>query len=151
MDPQLSNAVSHAFFRVLDVKIHHIEWKRFLLTFGSTSWERADIVFTLYYCLKWLRLLPKGQQKLTIFSDLIEEGLSYLQLFLELPEPIWSLQNVLYIKNSTFPVTCPVSYYPTWLLASLYMRQEVKLDQDKTDTSTDLEDFEINMSFCRFL
>ena len=31
-------------------------------------------------------LLPKSQQKLTTFSDLVEEGLSYLQLFLELPE-----------------------------------------------------------------
>ena len=24
---------------------HHIEWKSFLLIFGSTSWERVDIVF----------------------------------------------------------------------------------------------------------
>ena len=35
MDPQLSNAVSHVFFRVLDAKIHHIEWKSFLLIFES--------------------------------------------------------------------------------------------------------------------
>ena len=46
--------------------------------------------------------MPKGQQKLTTFSDLIEEGLSYLQLFLELPETIWSLQNRLYIKKCHF-------------------------------------------------
>ena len=44
-------------------------------------------------------MLPKGQQKLTTFSDLVEEGLSYLQLFLELPETIWSLQNRSYIKK----------------------------------------------------
>eukprot|EP00493_Phyllostaurus_siculus_P021355 UN21682 len=28
----------------------------------------------------------KGQQKLTTFSNLVKEDLSYLQLFLELPE-----------------------------------------------------------------
>ena len=39
-------------------------------------------------------MLPKGQQKLTTFSDLVEEGLSYLQLFLELPDLIWGLRNV---------------------------------------------------------
>ena len=44
-------------------------------------------------------MLPKGQQNLTTFSDLVEEGLSYLQLFLELPETSWSHQNVLYIKT----------------------------------------------------
>ena len=47
-------------------------------------------------------MLPKGQQKLTTFSDLIEEGLSYLQLFLEFPETIWSLQNRLYTKKHQF-------------------------------------------------
>jgi hypothetical protein len=47
-------------------------------------------------------LLPKGQQKLTKFSDLIEEGLSYLQLFLELPETVWSLQNRSYIPRLIF-------------------------------------------------
>jgi hypothetical protein len=47
-------------------------------------------------------LLPKGQQKLTTFSDLVKEGLIYLQLFLELPETVWSLQNRLYIKKHTF-------------------------------------------------
>ena len=45
-------------------------------------------------------MLPKGQQKLTIFSDLVEEGLSYLQLFLELPENFWSLQNSQFISKS---------------------------------------------------
>ena len=99
MDPQLSNAVSHAFLRVLDATIHHTEWKSFLLIFGSTSWEQVDAVFTLYWFLKWHCLLPKGQQKLTRFSDLVEEGLSYLQLFLELPETVWSLWNCLYIKK----------------------------------------------------
>ena len=44
-------------------------------------------------------MLPKGQQKLTTFSDLVEEGLSYIQLFLELPETIWSLQNRSYTKK----------------------------------------------------
>ena len=97
MDPQLSNAVSHAFFRCLDAKIHHIEWKSFLLIFGSTSWEQVDVVFTLYWFLKWHCLLPKGQQKLTTFSDLVEEGLSYLQLFLELPESSWSHWNITFI------------------------------------------------------
>ena len=47
-------------------------------------------------------MLPKGQQKLTTFSDLVEEGLSYLQLFLELPETVWSLQNRLYTKKHHF-------------------------------------------------
>ena len=99
MDPQFSNAVSHAFFRVLDAKIHHTEWKSFLLIFGSTSWEQVDVVFTLYWFLKWHFLLPKVQQKLTTFSDLVEEGLIYLQLFLELPETVWSLQNRSYTKK----------------------------------------------------
>ena len=102
MDPQLSNAVSHAFFRVLDAKIHHIEWKSFLLIFGSTSWEQVDVVFTLYQFLKWHCLLPKGQQKLTTFSDLVKGGLSYFQLFLEFLETIWSLQNRPYIKKHHF-------------------------------------------------
>ena len=102
MDPQLSNAVSHAFLRVLDATIHHIEWKSFLLIFGSTSWEHVDVVFTLYQFIKWHCLLPRGQQKLTIFSDRVEEGLSYLQLFLELPETVWSLQNRSYIKKHHF-------------------------------------------------
>ena len=48
-------------------------------------------------------MLPKGQQKLTTFSDLVEEGLSYLQLFLEFPETVWSLQNRSYIKKHHFP------------------------------------------------
>ena len=39
---------------------------------------------------------------LTRFSDLVEEGLSYLQLFLELPETVWSLQNSSYIKKHHF-------------------------------------------------
>ena len=47
-------------------------------------------------------MLPKGQQKLTTFSDLIEEDLSHIQLFLELPETVWSLQNRLYIKKRHF-------------------------------------------------
>ena len=100
MDPQYSNAVSHAFFRVLDAKIHHTEWKSFLLIFGSTSWEQVGVVFTLYWFLKWHYLLPKGQQKLTTFSNLVEKGLSYLQLFLEFPETVWSLQNRSYTKKT---------------------------------------------------
>ena len=44
-------------------------------------------------------MLPKGQQKLTTFSDLVEEGLSYLQLFLELPDLIWGLRNVAISKK----------------------------------------------------
>ena len=44
-------------------------------------------------------MLPKGQQKLTRFSDVVEEGLSYLQLFLEFLETVWSLQKLVYIKN----------------------------------------------------
>ena len=102
MDPHFSNAVSHAFFRVLDAKIHHIEWKSFLFIFGSTSWKQVGVIFTLYWFLKWHWLLPKGQQKLTNFLGLVEEGLSYLQLFLELPETVWSLQNRLYIKKHHF-------------------------------------------------
>ena len=102
MDPQFSDAVSHAFFQYLDAKIHHIEWKSFLLIFGSTVWEQVDAVFTLYWFLKWHFLLPKGQQKLTTFSDLVKEGLIYLQLFLELPETVWSLQNRLYTKKRHF-------------------------------------------------
>ena len=121
MDPQLSNAVSHAFLRVLDATIHHTEWKSFLLIFGSTSWEQVDAVFTLYWFLKWHWLLPKGQQKLTTFSDRVEEGLSYLQLFLELPETVWSLQNRSYIKNTTKQRSGRVSSRPTWVLASLYI------------------------------
>ena len=52
--------------------------------------------------MKWHFLLLKGQQKLTIFSDLVEEGISYLQLFLELPGIVWSLQNRSYIKKHHF-------------------------------------------------
>ena len=47
MDPQLSNAVSHAFFRILDAKIHYIEWKSFLATFGNTFWEQIITIFAL--------------------------------------------------------------------------------------------------------
>ena len=36
---------------------------------------------------------------MTTFSDLVEEGLSFLQLFLELPETVWSLQKFVYIKK----------------------------------------------------
>ena len=61
------------------------------LYLGVLSDNDGNAIFTLYWFLKWHCLLPKGQQKLTTFSDLIEEGLSYLQLFLELPETIWSL------------------------------------------------------------
>ena len=64
-------------------------------------------------------MLPKGQQKLTKFSDLIEEDLSYLQLFLELPETSWLLQNVLYI----------------------YMRPKAKLGNTKPDPRTHLTCF----------
>ena len=39
---------------------------------------------------------------LTRFLDLVEEGLSYLQLFLELPETVWSLQNRSYIKKHNY-------------------------------------------------
>ena len=53
--------------------------------------------FHLLLIPKVIFLLPKGQQKLTTFSDRVEEGLSYLQLFLELPETVWSLQNRSYI------------------------------------------------------
>ena len=35
-----------------------------------------------------------------IFLYLVEEGLSFLQLFLELPETIWGLRKVLYTKKS---------------------------------------------------
>ena len=39
---------------------------------------------------------------LTKFSDFVEEGLSYLQLFLQLSETTWSLQNLVYIKKEHF-------------------------------------------------
>ena len=35
-----------------------------------------------------------------IFLYLVEEGLSFLQLFLELPETIWGLRKVLYTEKS---------------------------------------------------
>ena len=35
-----------------------------------------------------------------IFLYLVEEGLSFLQLFLELPETIWGLRKVLYTKKT---------------------------------------------------
>ena len=35
-----------------------------------------------------------------IFLYLVKEGLSFLQLFLELPETIWGLRKVLYTKKS---------------------------------------------------
>ena len=88
------------FFRVLDARIHHLEWKSFLLIFVSTSWEHVNIVFTLYWFRKYLDLLAKGQQKLSTFWDVIEEGLSYLQLFLELLDLIWGLRNVPVSKKS---------------------------------------------------
>ena len=46
--------------------------------------------YTLLF-LKWLRLLPKGQQNFPTFFDLKDQDLSYIQLFSELPETIWSL------------------------------------------------------------
>ena len=52
-------------------------------------------------------MLPKGQQKLTKFSDLVEEGLSYLQLFLELPESSWSHWNITFVwKTPKTVVLC---------------------------------------------
>ena len=68
MDPQLSNVVSHAFFRVLDAKIRHTWWKCFLPIFRSTLWEWMNAIFTLYWFLKWHCLLPKGQQVKPIIS-----------------------------------------------------------------------------------
>ena len=47
MDSQLSNAVSHAFFWVLDAKIHHTWWKCFLPIFRSTFWEWVITILTL--------------------------------------------------------------------------------------------------------
>ena len=38
---------------------------------------------------------------LKFFSDPVKEGLSYLQLFLELPELIWGLRNVPISKKHT--------------------------------------------------
>ena len=125
MVPQLSNAVSHAFFQVLDAKIHHTWWKCFLPILSSTFWEWMNAIFTLYWFLKWHCLLPKGQQKLTRFSDLVEEGLSYLQLFLELPETVWSLQNRLYIKKHHF--SCNMSPFVKPNLAFGLMRSWVRV------------------------
>ena len=116
MDLQLSNALSHAFFRVLDAKIHHTWWKCFLPIFRSTLWEWVNAIFTLYWFLKWHYLLPKGQQKLTTFSDLIDEGLSYLQLFLEPPETSWSHWNITFIWKS--PKTGILSLLPFTNLTS---------------------------------
>ena len=36
---------------------------------------------------------------MTRFSDVVEEDLSFLQLFLELPGTVWSLQKFVYIKK----------------------------------------------------
>ena len=64
-------------------------------------------------------MLPKGQQKLTTFLDLVEEGLSSLYLFLEFTKIVWSPQNRSYIKkNTTFLLSYRVSLKPTWLLVS---------------------------------
>ena len=77
-------------------------WKYFLRTGGCR--------FYILLIPKVTFLLPKGQQKLTTFSDLVEEGLSYLQLFLELPDLIWGLRNVpiskKYAKNLRIHESC---------------------------------------------
>ena len=75
-------------------------WKYFLKTCGYRF-------YTLLF-LKWLHLMPKGQQKLRKFSNLIEVGLSFHQLFLELPETFWSLQNSQFISKS--PKTSLLSF-----------------------------------------
>ena len=36
---------------------------------------------------------------MTTFSDLVKEGLSFLHLFLEFLETVWSLQKLVYIKK----------------------------------------------------
>ena len=64
----------------------------------------------------------KGQQKLTTFSDFVEEGLSYLQLFLELPETIWSLQNRLYTKKYHFSCNMSGFVKPNLAFGLIYSR-----------------------------
>ena len=45
--------------------------------------ELVKMLFETYVPAPSTLIIPlKGQQKLTTFSDLVEEGLSYLQLFL---------------------------------------------------------------------
>ena len=60
--------------------------KKFLTYICEYLLGTREYCFYTLLIPKVFDLLPKGQQKLTTFWDLIEEGLSYLQLFLELLE-----------------------------------------------------------------
>ena len=64
-------------------------------------------------------MLPKGQQKLTKFSDPVEKGLSYLQLFLKLPESSWSHWNITFIWKLQKGWSTGFYLGPTLLLVSL--------------------------------
>ena len=78
-------------------------------------------------------MLPKGQQKLTTFSDLVKEGLIYLQLFLELPETIWSLQNRLYTKKCHFFTSMSGFVKPNLAFGLIYeAKTQVGLDERGT-------------------
>ena len=50
--------------------------------YSQIAWVK---IWTITHCL-----LPKVQQKLTAFLNLVEEGLGYVRLFLELPKTSWS-------------------------------------------------------------
>ena len=83
-------------------------------------------------------MLPKGQQKLTTFSDLVEEGISYLQLFLELPETVWSLQNRSYIKKHHFLDSMSPFVKANLSFGLIY--------EAKSEVGEVFEDFQINKS-----
>ena len=55
----------------------------------------------------------KGQHPLTKIQDLKVYTLSFLQLFLELPETFWGLRKVLYPKKSP-KITKHISNPPLW-------------------------------------
>ena len=63
-----------------------------------------------------------------IFLYLVKEGLSFLQLFLELPETIWGLRKVLYTKKSP-KITEPITNLCSWLhFAAIYeIRSDIRV------------------------
>ena len=118
MDPQLSNAVSYAFFQVLDAKIHHIEWKGFLATFGNTFWGQIITIFipTNHFRLMNVDLeVNKCWPEIQNFERTIESTQISIHSFwngLELEKSQIYMQKHQKVGGSI------ISGYPAWLSTS---------------------------------
>ena len=82
----------------------------------------------------------KGQHPLTKIQDLKVYTLSFLQLFLELPETFWGLRKVLYSKKSA-KTAVSINTPPSGHIFARYMMPKVRLVKGKRDRRPFLEAF----------